>query len=122
MKAINLSRFSSTLPLTRSESPGKCCTFGLGHIEYIRAAKAHQNGLDLPGDVLLGFGVLSYADHRRQDAEPFLPLDHLAAKLVPRVESGNPGGIRSLPCDLNKPSSQTETLPNGMSEASAFSE
>ena len=81
---------------------GKLCAFGLAHIEDVDGTESDEYGLILLGDVLLGFAVLllAGADHRGKDADALLPLHHLAAKLVPRIQPCNAGCVRLLPCDL----------------------
>ena len=44
--------------------------------------------------------LLACADHRGKDADTPLALDNLAAKLVPRVQTCNAGGVWPLPCNL----------------------
>ena len=101
MKETRRSRFSPTLPLI-SRMVGKLRAFGLRHIEDIGIAKANQDARVLLGDVLLGFLVLLAldADDGSKNADTFLALLHLAAKLVPRLESGNAGCVGLLPRNL----------------------
>jgi hypothetical protein len=80
----------------------KLRALGLGDIEDIGIAKANQYGLVLEGGVFRGFlvGLALHADDRREDADALLAFLHLAAKLVPCIQSGHAGGVRPLPCNF----------------------
>ncbi len=88
IKATSRSRFSPTSPRDLAQL-GKLCAFGLRHIEDIGGAEPNQNARVLLGDVLLGFLVLlaANADDGSKNADAFLALLHLAAKLVPCVQN-----------------------------------
>ena len=81
---------------------GKLCAFGLRHIEDVGIAESNKNAGVLLGDVLFGFLVLLAldADDGSENANPFLAFLHLAAKLVPCVQSSNAGCGRPLPRNL----------------------
>ena len=73
----------------------KLCAFGLAHIEDVHGTKADEDGCVDGCRVFAALGFCTFlpaaADHRGKDADTLLSLQHLAAKLVPRVESCNAG-------------------------------
>ena len=75
---------------------GQVRAFSLCHIEDIHGAKANQHGRSLGVVVLLAALVAvvlraPLANHRGENLNPFLATLYKAAKLFPRMESGNVG-------------------------------